>query len=130
MRQRILAMSTSRRKDVLLGSVASQYLVGSSSPSGHSTSSVSSARSLARRIGEVRTRTRAKRDASRSFVPSRHVTVRQAPLGKPSASSLALTRGPGLPLSVTACTLIVGTMPATYLSASAPTPPRKALLEP
>src|SRR5438552_8759850 len=59
-----------------LGQRCEPVFRGSSSPSGHSTSSVSSARSLARRIGEVRTRTRAQRDASRSFVPSRHVTVR------------------------------------------------------
>jgi hypothetical protein len=43
-------------------------------------------------IGAVRTRTRAKRERSGSALPSRHLMVRQARFGRPSASALALTR--------------------------------------
>src|ERR1035437_9920384 len=63
MRQRSLAVSTSRRKETSFGRVESQYLVGSSSPSGHSIS-------------------------SHSAVPSRHLIVRHAPLRSPRASCL------------------------------------------
>ena len=77
---------------MFLSTVASQYLVGSRSPSGHSIKSVSSPRFAAPLIGAVRTRTRAKRERSLSFVPSRQVIVRQACLGRLSANCLVLRR--------------------------------------
>src|SRR5262245_54736632 len=93
MRQRSLARSTSRRKLIVAGSVESQYLVGSGSPSGHSISNHSgdsfSGISL---LYPTQTRTRAKREDSHSAEPSRHLTVRQARLGRPSATSLAEIR--------------------------------------
>src|SRR5437773_812791 len=92
MRQRILAMSTSRRNERFLSRFESQYLVGAASPSGHSISSVSSARPAAPLIGAMRTRTRAKRERSEAAVPSRQVIVRQACCGRPSASALTLSR--------------------------------------
>src|SRR5258708_32853521 len=85
MRQRILTVSTRCRNEMFLSRVESQYLVGSASPSGHSISSVSSARPAARLMGAMRTGTRAKRERSRSEAPSRHVIVRQAFLGRVSA---------------------------------------------
>ena len=57
---------------MFLSTVASQYFVGSRSPSGH-IKSVSSPRFAAPLTGAVRTRTRAKRERSLSFVPSRQV---------------------------------------------------------
>src|SRR5258707_10317968 len=93
MRQRIFARSTSRWKLMFAGSVESQYLVGSASPSGHSISSHSgdsfSGISL---LCPTLTRTRAKREDSHSAEPSRHLTVRQACFGRPSATSLAEIR--------------------------------------
>src|SRR3984885_1268497 len=93
MRQRSLAKSTSCWKLTFSGSVESQYLVGSASPSGHSINSHSgdsfSGISL---LYPTRPRTRAKREDSRSAEPSRHVTVRQACFGRPSATFLAETR--------------------------------------
>ena len=87
-----LARSTSRSKLTFSGSVASQYLVRSASPSGHSINSHSgdslSGISL---LYPTRTRTRAKREDSWSAEPSRHVTVRQACFGRPSAAFLAET---------------------------------------
>src|ERR1700710_1461398 len=92
MRQRSLAGSTSRVKLTFCGSVESQYLVGSASPSGHSINSHSgdsfSGISL---LYPTRTRTRAKREDSWPAEPSRHVTVRQACFGRPSATFLAET---------------------------------------
>src|SRR3981189_2460684 len=92
MRQRSLARSTSCVKLTFSGSVESQYLVGSASPSGHSINSHSgdsfSGISL---LYPTRTRTRAKREDSWSAEPSRHVTVRQACFGRPSATFLAET---------------------------------------
>src|ERR1700751_4005190 len=93
MRQRSLARSTSWVKLTFSGSVESQYLVGSASPSGHSINSHSgdsfSGISL---LWPTATRTRAKHEDSRSAEPSRHVTVRQARFGRPSATSLAEIR--------------------------------------
>ena len=57
---------------MFLSTVDNQYLVGASSPSGHSISSVSSGRSAARLIGAVRTWTRGKARAQnfvRAFAP-------------------------------------------------------------
>src|SRR5918994_2830150 len=90
MRQRSLVMSTRSRNEVFAGRVDSKYLLGSFPPSAHSITSHSSGRSSARRGWpcETRTRTRAKREDSRSAVPSRHLIVRQACLGRPSASCL------------------------------------------
>src|SRR3979411_3191264 len=89
MRQRNLARSTKRSKAMFSGSVESQYLVGSFSPLGHSIKSQSSVRSLPPRA--ARTRTLAKRDESRSPLPSPQPIVRQARLGKPNASCLTET---------------------------------------
>src|SRR5258708_34782290 len=89
MRQRNLARSTRRSKAMFSGSVESQYLVGSLSPLGHSIKSHSSVRSLPPRA--ARTRTRAKREESRSTLPSRQPIVRQARFGKPNASCLTET---------------------------------------
>src|SRR6202161_2578585 len=92
MRQRSLARSTNCVKLAFYGSVESQYLVGSVSPSGHSINSHSgdsfSGISL---LYPTRTRTRAKREDSWPAEPSRHVTVRQACFGRPSATFLAET---------------------------------------
>src|SRR5262249_42336846 len=93
MRQRNLAKSTRLRKLISAGSVESQYLVGSASFSGHSMSNHScvsfSGISL---LCPTPTRTRAKREDSCSLEPSRHLIVRQARLGKPSATSFAEIR--------------------------------------
>src|SRR5437899_1941707 len=93
MRQRSLAKSTSRRKLTFSGSVDSQYLVGSASPSGHSISN-HSGRSFSgiSLLCPTLTRTRAKREDSQSAEPSRHLTVRQACFGRPRATSLAEIR--------------------------------------
>lgn len=65
MRQRSLARSTSPRKLMFSGSVESQYLVGSASPSGHSISSHSGDRfSGTNLLYPTLTRTRAKREDS------------------------------------------------------------------
>src|SRR6202050_4700679 len=92
MRQRSLARSTNCVKLMFSGSVESQYLVGCASPSGHSINSHSgdslSGISL---LYPTRTRTRAKREDSWPAEPSRHVTVRQACFGRPSATFLAET---------------------------------------
>jgi hypothetical protein len=50
--------------------------------SGHSMSSVSSPKRASSRFGTARTRKRAKRDCSFSFVPSRRAMVRQACFGR------------------------------------------------
>src|ERR1700726_709857 len=93
MRQRSLARSTSCVKLTFSGSVESQYLVGSASPSGHSINSHSGDSFLGiSLLYPTRTRTRAKREDSWSAEPSRHVTVRQACFGRPSATFLAETR--------------------------------------
>src|ERR1700730_1581899 len=92
MRQRSLARSTSCVKLTFSGSVESQYLVGSASPSGHSINSHSGDSFLGiSLLYPTRTRTRAKREDSWSAEPSRHVTVRQACFGRPSATFLAET---------------------------------------
>src|SRR5215475_8873074 len=92
-RQRILARSTSRRSDMSGSTVASQCLVGLASSLGHSMSRVSSAKRAAPPIGEIRTRTSAKRDRSFLLVPSRHATVRQARLSSLRANASTLSRG-------------------------------------
>src|SRR5229473_247656 len=93
MRQRSLAKSTSRRKLMFSGSVESQYLVGSASPLGHSSSNHSgcsfSGTSL---LCPTLTRRRAKREDNQPAEPSRHLTVRQACFGRPSATFLAEIR--------------------------------------
>src|ERR1700732_4136790 len=74
---------------MFFGSVESQYLVGSSSPSGHSISSHSFAGFSARSwLDATLTRTRANREDSHSLVPSRHLIVRQAFARSPRARSL------------------------------------------
>src|ERR1700746_1831930 len=93
MRQRSLARSTSRSKLTFSGSVESQYLVGSASLSGHSINSHSGdSFSGIRLLYPTRTRTRAKREDNWQAEPSRHVPVRQACFGRPSATFLAETR--------------------------------------
>src|SRR5260370_30229663 len=90
MRQRSLAPSPRWRKVMFAGSVDSQYLVGSSSPSGHSISSHSFAGLAGRSWRDAtQTRTRANREDSHSFVPSRHLTARHAFVGSARATSLA-----------------------------------------
>src|SRR5216683_4844091 len=89
MRQRSLARSTRRAKVMSWARVESQYLVGSFSAFGHSTSNHSSSPVAPRRAAW--TRTRAKREESRPVEPSRHVAVRQASTGKLKASSLTET---------------------------------------
>src|SRR4051794_5180966 len=75
------------------GRVASQYLAGSVSPSGHSISSHSSSRGSVRHSSRwaARTRTRAKRELSAPALPSRQEIVCQLVAGRPSASALTLT---------------------------------------
>src|ERR1700730_12890498 len=74
---------------MLFGKVDSQYLVGSFSPSGHSISSHSFAGfSACSWLDSTRTRTRANREDSQSFVPSRHLIVRHACSRNPRASFL------------------------------------------
>src|SRR5580704_13989632 len=92
---------------------ASQNFVGAASSLGHSISNVSSANRASPRIGAARTRTRAKRDRSFALLPSRHVMVRHAFLGRLRAKASTLTRfGFGSP-SPTGRTLTVETMAAT-----------------
>src|SRR5580700_8765031 len=89
MRQRSLAASTRSWNRMFFGNVESQYLVGSSSSSGHSISSHSFTGFPGRScLDATLTRTRANRDDSHSFVPSRHLMVRHAFVGSPSATSL------------------------------------------
>src|SRR5580658_11269069 len=89
MRQRSLAASTRSRNEMFFGRVESQYLVGSSSPSGHSISSHSFAGSSAGWwLDATLTRTHANREDSHSFVPSRHLMVRHAFARSRSATSL------------------------------------------
>src|SRR5437870_1676813 len=92
MRQRNLARLTKRAKPISSGIVDSQYLVGSFSPLDHSIRSHSfgqgSLRSKSRLA--MRTRRRANRDLSGTFVPSRQVIVRQALAGRLKARSLTL----------------------------------------
>src|SRR5262245_26899736 len=93
MRQRNLARSTKRLKAMFLGSVDSQYFVGSFSLLGHSINSHSSGHGSVRSKSRLamRMRRRAKRDLSAPFVPSRHVIVRHALPGRPNARSLIET---------------------------------------
>src|ERR1700731_1252341 len=88
------------------------------------------ARFAAPLIGAVRTRTRAKRERSLSFVPSRQVIVRQACFGRLSANCLVLRRACSAPRSDTLRPLTLGTIPAAYLSPRALMPVRNAELEP
>src|ERR1700758_2609659 len=99
MRQRILAISTSLRKLMSAGKVASQYLylVISVSPSGHSISSHSSASCPGiAPLYPTRTRTRAKREDSQSDEPSRQRIVRQACSDRERATSPAEIRSGSL----------------------------------
>src|SRR4051794_3946343 len=74
-------------------SVDNQYLVGSASPTGHSISNHSSNSCSGKSwLCPTRTRTRAKRDDSRSLDPSRQSIVHHSLLGKSSASFLAEIR--------------------------------------
>src|ERR1700692_1403700 len=85
-----LIPGTSLPKVIVSGNVESQYLVGSSSPSGHSIKRHSSGRlsvSCESRC-VTQTRARANRGDSRSAAPSRHLIVRQTRLGRQRASSL------------------------------------------
>ena len=81
-------------------------------------------------FGEACTRTRAKRDRNRSFVPSRQVIVRQACFGRVSASCLTVRRGFGpAPLDASR-TMRFAITAATYLSSRALMPVRNAEFEP
>src|SRR6266576_6940833 len=87
MRQRSLVASTRSTNEIVSGSVESQYLVGVASPLGHSISSHSFFGFLGHSLlGATATRTRAKREDNQSFVPSRHLIVCHAFVGKPRAS--------------------------------------------
>src|SRR5215475_9516695 len=138
MRQRSLVTSTSCWKLTFSGSVESQYLVGSASPSGHSISSHSgdsfSGTSL---LCPTRTRTRAKREDSHSAQPSRHLIVRQAFFGRPSATCLAEIRSgssrrpvlfSGLPFRLGPAPedhiKVFGKIPATYGTCNSVMPAR------
>src|SRR6266853_3483872 len=131
MRQRSLVASTKSSNEMVSGSVESQYLVGVASPSGHSISSHSFFGFLGCSLFDATaTRTRAKREDNQSFVPSRHLIVRQAFAGNPRASFLTgtLSRGrffdarpgrmPGFQ------TKVCGRMPAQYVSPSWEMPAR------
>ena len=134
------------------GRVDSQYLTGSFSPFGHSISSHSAGRgavSFSSRCAG-RTRRRANREDSGAAAPSRQVIVRHARFGKPNASALTengrcslsrRSRFAGRPRRERfflagngalpgAHTVVVGTMPAAYVSPSAVMPARSALLLP
>src|SRR5262249_34905337 len=92
MRQRSLVTSTRSRNGMLFGSVDSQYFVGSSSPSGHSISSHSLlGLSAGWWLDATLILSRAKRDDSHSFVPSRHSIVHHAFTPSPRARSLTET---------------------------------------
>src|ERR1700687_1331053 len=88
---------------MFFGKVESQYLVGSSSPSGHSITSPSFAAFSARSwLDATLTRTRANREDSHSLVPSRHLIVHHAFARSRSATSLteiALAASPRAPSS-------------------------------
>jgi hypothetical protein len=88
-----LAVWTNSRGAVRGGRLESQYLLGSASPLGHSTSSHSSGQGSLRFWSRCagRTRSAAKREASAVLLPSRQVTLRQARAGRPSASFFAET---------------------------------------
>jgi hypothetical protein len=75
------------------GRVDSQYLLGSSAPSGQSINSHSSGQGCARWVSRCagRTRRAAKREVSSAWLPSRQVTVRQAPRGRLRAHCLTET---------------------------------------
>ena len=75
------------------GRLDSQYWLGSSAPSGHSTSSHSSGQGAERWVSRWagRTRRAAKREVSAVWLPSRQVTVRQARWGRLRARSLTET---------------------------------------
>src|SRR5678815_1815214 len=89
MRQRSLAALTKSRNEMFCGKVESQYLVGSSSPSGHSISNHSFAGFVRRSCFDATcTRTRAKREDRNSFVPSRQAIVRHAFARSARATSL------------------------------------------
>src|SRR5215813_2052015 len=73
---------------VVAGRVESQYVVGSGFPRGHSMSSHSSVRGVARCSSRWAGRTRIRADRERRVprVPSRHVTLRHAVAGTVPAS--------------------------------------------
>src|ERR1700676_5276877 len=115
---------------MFLSRVASQYLVGSRSPLGHSMRSVSFPRAWGPPNRAVRPWTRAKRERSFLLVPSRQVIVCQAFFGRLIANFFTLRRGPSAPSLDTLRTMIVGMIAATYLSPRALTPMRNAELDP
>jgi hypothetical protein len=90
---------------MFFASVESQYLVGASSPSGHSISRRSSAGFSARSwLDATLTRTRANREDSHSLVPSRHLIVRHAFARRRSATSLIEIALAGISAPLPGCT--------------------------
>src|SRR3990170_3622940 len=95
MRQRSLARRTSSLSGVSVSRFESQYLVGSSAPSGHSASSTRTANSpplAAPRSSLLAGRTRRQRKRERSFrprEPSRQATSESVSAPAASASSLS-----------------------------------------
>src|SRR5215208_3032274 len=87
MRHRNLAALTNALNEMSGGRVESQYLVGSSSPLGHSIRSHSGAGLSGWCFDATCTRTRAKREDRSSFVPSRQVILRHAFARSPMATS-------------------------------------------
>src|SRR6516165_1737774 len=136
MRHRSFAMSTRRGNVIFSESVDKQYLVGSSSLLGHSISSHSGRGSSCWESScATQTLTRANRDDSGLELPSRHLTSRQARLGRPRASSFTetgsdLRRFARRPLPSNSITLMVGWIPATYFKPSVLTPARNLVLLP
>lgn len=84
MRQCNLDATASRSISASTGAVDKMYLVGSGSPSDHSTSSHSSSRYVTRQLlrWAGRTRTAANRDGRAVLMPSRQVTGWEASEGK------------------------------------------------
>src|SRR6218665_2848318 len=92
MRQRGWATSTKSLIGVSSGRVDRKYLLGSTSPAGHSMSSHCSGRRRALPVlpPAWRTRTAAKRPFSVSLVPSRQLMFWNARLGRDCANALTL----------------------------------------
>src|SRR5215218_9088716 len=104
MRQRSLAASTISRNGMFCCRVESKYLVGSSSPSGHSISSHSFAGFTGPWWRDATcTRRRANREDRRLFVPSRQAIVRHAFAGSARGDVLDRDRIGGIAATPLRC---------------------------